>query len=79
MAPRIVRLNFGPPSLSRIECRKCKEETLHVMGKCNHCGTRIKHKEVKHPEEWGRQMKLKRQREAMRALRAKIAAECQSK
>ena len=30
-------LNFGPPTLSRIYCDACKEETLHVRGACNHC------------------------------------------
>jgi hypothetical protein len=30
-------LNFGPRTLSRVYCEKCKEETLHVRGVCNHC------------------------------------------
>ncbi len=33
-------LNFGPRSLSRIYCARCKEETLHVRGVCNHCKPR---------------------------------------
>lgn len=74
-----MRLNFGPPSLSRVHCRKCNEETLHVMAKCNHCGTKIKHKKVEQPQEWGVQLKRKRQREAMARLRSKIAAECKSR
>lgn len=74
-----LRLNFGPPSLSRVYCRKCKEETLHVMARCNHCKTKIRHKKVEHPKEWGLALKQKRQREAMRALRAKIHAQCEAK
>lgn len=30
-------LNFGPPTLSRLYCETCKEDTLHVRGACNHC------------------------------------------
>lgn len=37
------RFNLGPPSISRIYCKKCKEETLHGQwGICNHCGTKAK-------------------------------------
>jgi hypothetical protein len=35
-------MRFGPPSLSRIWCAKCKEETLHKsFGECVHCGRRV--------------------------------------
>lgn len=40
------RFNFGAPSISRIYCEKCGEETLHKeFGICNHCGT-------KHRQDW---------------------------
>ena len=32
-------LVFGTTSLSRLECRECKETTLHKFNKCIHCGT----------------------------------------
>lgn len=31
------RLIFGKPSLARVWCRKCREETLHRFGRCVHC------------------------------------------
>ena len=33
------RLVFGKPSLSRVMCEKCAEETLHRFGRCIHCKT----------------------------------------
>lgn len=33
------RMAFGPSSLSRLECRECKETTLHKFNACIHCGT----------------------------------------
>src|SRR5690348_15214877 len=30
-------LKFGPATLTRSYCTRCKEETLHVRGQCNHC------------------------------------------
>lgn len=33
----IGRLIFGKPSLSRVWCDECEEETLHRFGRCIHC------------------------------------------
>lgn len=33
------RLIFGKPSLSRVMCDTCEEETLHRFGRCIHCNT----------------------------------------
>lgn len=35
------RLIFGKPSLSRLMCSKCQEETMHKWGVCVHCGTKV--------------------------------------
>lgn len=42
------RLIFGKPSLSRIWCDECQEETLHRYDRCIHCRTR--HREA----QWSR-------------------------
>lgn len=37
MSQRSVALKFGPGSLTRDNCPKCAEVTLHKSGECIHC------------------------------------------
>jgi hypothetical protein len=41
MSQRSVALRFGPGHLTRDDCVKCLESTLHKSGECIHCGHRL--------------------------------------
>jgi len=41
MSNRSVAIKFGPASLTRDDCPKCKEVTLHKSGECIHCKHRL--------------------------------------
>lgn len=36
-AKEMGRLIFGKPSLSRMWCGRCDEDTIHRNGRCIHC------------------------------------------
>jgi hypothetical protein len=46
------RMAFGPSSLSRIDCPKCKEVTLHRSNICIHCGLNQTPAATKDAKEW---------------------------
>lgn len=33
------RMVFGKPSIARVMCSSCNEETIHRFGRCVHCNT----------------------------------------
>jgi hypothetical protein len=39
MRHKLQQLHFGAPTLSRLYCRKCHEESIHKSGRCVHCKT----------------------------------------
>lgn len=54
------QLITGKPSLSRMHCRKCNEESIHRWGVCVHCGTEAPTKEPPRGRPLGGPIRFKR-------------------